>query len=98
MRSRIVSSVIRCPSLSTTPAGQLDGFSHLVSRAADRDNSVISEVGPDFVGLGKIERLARIPTESFSHLAHLTGTHIYSDETLVRLACNKETLPFDVDG
>src|SRR5262249_44909812 len=96
MRGRVVSAVIRCPSFSTASASQLDGFCNLVRRPADGDNSVVSEVRPDFVGVWKIERFARIPTQSFRHLAHFTGTQIHRDETPVCLPRNKETLPFNV--
>src|SRR2546423_13788178 len=63
MSDRVISSIIRRPPLSAFSTSQRDGFSYLVRSAADGDNRVISQVGPDFVGLGDIERLTRIPPQ-----------------------------------
>src|SRR5439155_24688304 len=80
------------------PACQLDRLSHFVSSATDRNDRVISEVGPYFVGLRNIERLSGIPAEAFRFLDHLACAEVHGDETLVCLAGNEQTLSFDVHG
>src|ERR1700730_6966246 len=58
---RVVRCVIRCSIFGATSASQLDSFSYLVRSAAYGNDSVISKVGPDFIGLRDVNRLARIP-------------------------------------
>ena len=96
MGGRVVSPVIRCPPRSTTSTSQLDGSSYFVRRPANGYNSVISKVCPDFVGVGEIERLARIPPEPFGLVDHLAFAQAHDDKTPVGLPCNKQALAFDV--
>ena len=96
MAAWIVSPVIRCPFCSTTAARQFDRFSHLVSSPANGYNCVVSKVRPDFIRVRDIERLSRIPTEALRFVDHFACAQVNSDKTFVRLACNKQALPFGV--
>src|SRR2546426_5114790 len=96
MRGRVVSPVIRRPALSAPSTGQRDGFGYFVSSPADGYDSVIAKVRPDFVGVGKIERLARISSESLDLLNHLTRTQIHDYKTPIGLARNEQALAFDI--
>src|ERR1700681_2545217 len=96
MTRRVISRVIWCPLHGAASARQLDGFDYLIRSSANSDNRVISEVGPDFVSLGDIERLARISSQTFGLVDHFTGGHIHNNEALVSLATNEQALAFDV--
>src|SRR5881628_3789608 len=98
MPDRIVSSIVRRPSCSATSARQLYRFSDFVSSAANRDNRVVSQVRPYFVGLRNIKRSSRIPAEAFRFLDHLACAEVYGDDAFVRLSRNEQALSFDVHG
>src|SRR5262245_9520237 len=96
MPDRIVSTIVRRPSCSTASACQLDGFSDLVSSAANRDNRVVSQVGPDFVGRWNIEGFSGVPAEALRFLDHLACAEVYGDDAFVCLSRNEQPLSFDV--
>jgi len=58
----IVGSVIRLVIRSAASPGEFDGLGDLVGGSADGDSGVVSQVSPDFVGVGQIERFAWIST------------------------------------
>src|ERR1041385_2418537 len=96
MSNGIISTVVGSPSCSTASASQLDRLGNLVSGAANRDYRVVSQIRPDFVRLGNIKRLSRIPAQAFRFVDHLAAAEVHGDEAFVCLAGYEQPLSFDV--
>src|SRR5207244_12840229 len=98
MSNRIVRSFVGRSFCGAAPACQLERLSHFVSSATDRNDRVISEVGPYVVGLRNIERLSGIRAEAFRFLERLASAELHGDATVGCVAGTAATFSFDVYG
>src|SRR5437879_5277370 len=96
MLRRVISAIVRYPPGGAASTGQLDGLRYFVRRAANGYESVVSKVRPDFVGVGKVKRFARIPAETLGFMYHLALAQTDNYKTPIRFSRNKETLTFHI--
>src|SRR4029077_17839096 len=69
----VIGPVVRVPLCGALSACQLDGLDDFVGARVDGYNGVVSEVYPDFIGLGIKKRLAGIFSEPFGLMDNLAG-------------------------
>src|SRR5712691_5714195 len=96
MPGRVVSAIVRGPPGSAASTGQLNGLCYRVRRATNSYKRVVSKVGPDFVGVGKVKWLARIPAETLGFMYHLAFAQTDNDKTSVGLPRNEQALTFHI--
>ena len=77
-------------------AGQRDVLDELVRIPAECFARCISVVHPDFVGLGEIDRLARISSEPGDRVDHFARAQVDNFNRPLVLSWNEQALPFDV--